>query len=221
MDAHAEWTGDAAAYALDALGPDEAARFEDHVKTCPECRAALSEMRAAASAVPLGAPQVEAPKRLRAAVLAEVRRDARARRTPQRPGSRRWLPAPVAGAVVIAAAAVTATVLLAGGGTTVRTYAGRTSSPAATASVRVGAGTPDLIVHGLPGPPRGKVYEVWVARGGKPVATGALFDVNATGNATVAIPASLTRASAVMVTAEQRGGSKRPTSATVIDVPLS
>lgn len=36
-------------YALDAVDPDEAAELEDHLRTCPQCRAELAEHRAVAS----------------------------------------------------------------------------------------------------------------------------------------------------------------------------
>jgi anti-sigma factor RsiW len=34
-----------AAYALAALGPDEAARVEHHLRSCADCRAELAELR--------------------------------------------------------------------------------------------------------------------------------------------------------------------------------
>jgi anti-sigma-K factor RskA len=224
MDQHANWSDDAAAYALGALDPEEARRFEDHVQTCPECRTALAEMRTAVIALPLGAPQVEVPRQLRRQVLAEVKEDARMRRG-QRGAPRRFplgaglVPALSGGAAVLAAAVI-AIVAIAGGGTSIRTYPGHVAFAHGSASVRVGAGTPDLVVRRMPAPPAGKVYEVWVARGGRPVATSALFDVNRSGAATVAVPASLRGASAVLVTAEPRGGRPHPTSAPVIDVRL-
>ena len=89
MDQHANWSDDAAAYALGALDPEEARRFEDHVQSCPECRTALAEMRAAVIALPLGAPQVEVPRQLRRQLLAEVKEDARMRRG-QRGAPRRF-----------------------------------------------------------------------------------------------------------------------------------
>lgn len=231
MDQHAQWTDDAAAYALGALDPDEAMRFEDHVKTCSECRTALTDMRTAVVALPLAAPQVEVPRQLRRQVLADVRGDARTRRGqraaprwfPRETGHRPAMPglrALSAGAAVLAAAVI-AIVAVTGGGAGIRTYRGTVTFAHGSASVRVGAGTPDLVVRRMPTPPAGKVYEVWVTRGGRPVATSALFDVNRAGAATIAVPASLRGASAVLVTAERRGGSRHPTSAPVIDVRLS
>lgn len=47
------------AYALDALSPDEAARFEEHLEGCDPCRAEVSEFREVAAR--LGARAAEAP----------------------------------------------------------------------------------------------------------------------------------------------------------------
>src|SRR5260370_12765135 len=80
MAEHRNWDGEAAAYALGALDPAEAVRFEEHVKACAECRAELGEMRGAATLLPLAAPQVDVPKALRRRVMQEVRSDARSRR---------------------------------------------------------------------------------------------------------------------------------------------
>ena len=223
MDEHAQWSDDAAAYALGALDSDEATRFEDHVKSCPECRTQLSEMRSAAGALALAAPRVDAPKRLRTVVLADVRRDARSRTERRR--APRWFPigrpVPVlSGAGALLAAAVIAIAVISGGGSGVRTYPGHVTFANASARLRVGAGTPELIVHRMPAPPAGKVYEVWVLHSRGAVATSALFDVNATGSATIAVPASLRGASGVAVTAEPAGGSRHPTSPGVIDINL-
>lgn len=223
MDEHEDWAGDAAAYALGALDRDEATRFEDHLKRCPACRSELSEMRAAVVALPLGAPQVKPPKEVRRRVLAQARDEARdqARGEARGPRVAGRLPVPALSAAVGAlCAAAVAIVLLAGGGTTVRTYRGRVFFVHGSAELQVGSGTPELIVRRMPAPPRGKIYEVWVLRGRRAVATSALFDVNASGSATVAVPASIRGATGVAVTPEPRGGSRHPTAPGVIAVTL-
>jgi hypothetical protein len=59
-----------------------------------------------------------------------------------------------------------------------------------------------------------------VQRGHNVHATDALFNVTSAGRASVGVPVSLAGARAVMVTAEPRGGSLRPTSAPVIVATL-
>lgn len=100
------------AYVLDALGVEETAAFESHLRSCRDCRDEVTELRATAARLG-SATAVPPPDSLRASVLADVAR------TPQvpRPASaassgvarrlppRRW-PAVAAAAAVLAAAAV-------------------------------------------------------------------------------------------------------------------
>ncbi|MFN8593300.1 MAG: anti-sigma factor [Thermomicrobiales bacterium] len=62
-------------YALDLTDADETAAIEAHLPTCTECRAELSELRAAVGALPLLTAPLEPPPALRsrveAAILAE------------------------------------------------------------------------------------------------------------------------------------------------------
>ena len=77
-----------------------------------------------------------------------------------------------------------------------------------------------LVVSHMPAAPPGKIYEVWVLRGGRPVPTDALFNASSAGDATVAVPSSLHGISAVLVTAERLGGAKVPTMKPLIAAPL-
>jgi hypothetical protein len=86
---------------------------------------------------------------------------------------------------------------------------------------RIGQGG-ELDISGLPEPPIGEVYEIWLARSGRPPQpTDALFTVTSTGSAAVEIPGKLRGLNAVMVTAEPIGGSSSPTSAPVLRVALA
>jgi hypothetical protein len=79
-----------------------------------------------------------------------------------------------------------------------------------------------LIVRHFPAPPKGKIYQVWLARPHRPPApTSALFGVTTQGNADVAVPGNLHGVSAVLVTPEPAGGSQAPTHAPVISVQLT
>jgi hypothetical protein len=72
----------------------------------------------------------------------------------------------------------------------------------------------------MPAAPRGKIYEVWVLRGKHAEPTDALFNANAAGDATVAVPSRLRGAAAVLVTAERLGGARVPTMQPLISAPL-
>jgi hypothetical protein len=62
------------AYVLGALEPEEAARLEEHLPSCPECRERLKELEQAVEALPsaLSALGPLAPPELRAQVLAAI-----------------------------------------------------------------------------------------------------------------------------------------------------
>jgi anti-sigma-K factor RskA len=79
-----------------------------------------------------------------------------------------------------------------------------------------------LIVHHLPQPPSGRVYEVWLKRAGQaPAPTSALFTVSRGGEGEILVPGSLHAVNQLMVTQEPRGGSAVPTGAPVIVARLS
>lgn len=79
----------------------------------------------------------------------------------------------------------------------------------------------ELVVNGMTQPPRGKIYEVWLARGsGAPMPTDALFGLTSAAGASVNVPGDLAGVRRVMVTAEPLGGSSRPTSTPVVVVAL-
>ena len=67
--------------------------------------------------------------------------------------------------------------------------------------------------------PPGKVLQAWVRRGGRVESAKALFVPNRDGTATAAID-DMEGVEAVMVTAEPRGGSDHPTSASIITVAI-
>ncbi|MHB8695904.1 MAG: anti-sigma factor [Solirubrobacteraceae bacterium] len=232
MGEHRDWDGEAAACALGALDPEEAVRFEDHVKTCGACRAELGEMRATAALLPLAAPQVEVPTALRRRVVQQVRKDARRQGAAQGPSRSRpprfGFPAVVrvrvaaiaTGALGAAAVAIAIAVAVGSNGTNQRVHQAKVTFAGGSAVLHVGSGTSQLVIRRMPAAPAGKIYEVWLVRQGHPAPTTALFDVGASGSATVAVPGALSRVSAVLVTAEPRGGSRRPTTKPLIAVKI-
>lgn len=63
----------AALYALGALGPDEAGKFEKRLAAgCPLCRAAVEECRTTVEALPLAAPDVAPRPELRRRVMERI-----------------------------------------------------------------------------------------------------------------------------------------------------
>jgi hypothetical protein len=80
----------------------------------------------------------------------------------------------------------------------------------------------ELIVSGMPEPPVGEVYEVWLNRpSAPPRPTDALFTVTSEGNAAVEVPGSLRGVREITVTSEPLGGSASPTSAPVLRLPVT
>jgi anti-sigma factor RsiW len=130
-------------------------------------------------------------------------------------------PLPAVGlAAVLVALGIAGGVLVSGGGTSARTVQAQVafpSAPAARASLTVsGDERATLRVRGVPAPPQGRVYQVWVKRPGRPPApTNALFDVR-DGTATVAVPGTVSGDDQVLVTDEPDGGSSAPTRTPVI-----
>jgi anti-sigma factor RsiW len=72
-------TGDAAAYALGSLEPDEAERYRRHLDRCAACREEVAGMRRVTDALLTAVPQYRSPASLRRRVLRTLH--ARSRRT--------------------------------------------------------------------------------------------------------------------------------------------
>lgn len=225
---------DAAPYVLGALTEAEHAAFSAHLQECASCREEVASFQAVANALPAAVPQLPAPAPLRDRVLSTVRTEAALRNAGvaqgasarrallrRRPGRLPWRL--VAGSAAATAAAVLAVLLVLGGGSGAKTriYGAEVSVPFAKATLRVSSGRGTLQIAHLPQTAPGKVYEVWVKRGGAAQPTDALFTVSSSGAASVGIPGTLKGVKAVMVTAEPEGGSKVPTSAPVIVASLS
>ena len=230
---------DAGAFVLGALDSDEAARFRRHLDACPICRDEVQGLGEVVERLPLAAPQLAVPHSLRRRVLRGLR-DVGAHDAGSRPAGRRpwrgavWAARLARRAAAAPAAALLGVALLAAGVTYAaveltegsaaheRVVRASVTPPAASAVLRVRGGRAELIVRGMPAPPAGKVYEVWLARAGRaPAATSALFDVAADGSAVVGVPGDIGGVSEVLVTPERRGGSARPTHAPVISARLT
>jgi anti-sigma-K factor RskA len=233
----------AGAYALDTLTEIERAGFARHLASCEACAAEVAELSETASR--LGAAAWEAPPPgLRSAVLSEVAhtRQVTARRDePSTRGEvavrrwRRWTAAAVAAGVVaiggvattvvieerrvdqLAAEQARITAVLSAGDAEVRTTSARGGGRITVAtSPSLDQGV--VLLTGLPEPPAGKTYQLWLITGTSPTSAG----VMAAGQreATVLLD-SVGTADTLGVTVEPEGGSPRPTADPIAGVPLA
>jgi len=223
---------EAAVYALGALQEPEAQAFAEHLRTCGRCREELAAVQPVVDALPAAVAQHSAPAELRGRLLSTVRSEAelqgasRARGGSAEPLRRRsrerrtWRLA-AAGVAIAAVSAAIALAFAASGPSVGRAIHATASVPGARAVLRVNNGQGVLRIARMPPPRPGRVYELWVERGGAARATGTLFTVSSAGRAAVGVPGSLKGVTAVMVTAEPMGGSPEPTGSPVIVARLS
>jgi anti-sigma-K factor RskA len=218
-----------AAYALDALGADEARAYEAHLRGCTRCQQELVSLSEAANALAYAVDGPQPPPDLRARILDAARKE----RQNVIPFRRRafasfaWPVAAAAATVAIAVGAWAAT--LASDLQAERSArAERERALAVLGEVdaeRIPVGGRDgalvvrangeaVLVAALDPPPEGKIYEAWVIVDGKPLPAG-VFDVS--GRTAVHV---LTRpvpdGAVVAVTVEPDGGVDRPTGRPVL-----
>jgi anti-sigma-K factor RskA len=193
-----------AAYALDALDPDEVEAYERHLTRCDECRDQLVGLSEAAGALAFGTVAPVPPPRLRAVILDA----AAAERTNVVPLlRRRW----VARGLGVAAAAAACIVV----GFVV---AGMQSSHTRDFTVVVGPnGKATLSISGLPTAPHGKTYEAWVITTGAAPRPAGLFSGGA--SSTVHLRGTVPQKAVVAVTVERAGGVRAPTTSPIFSTP--
>jgi anti-sigma factor RsiW len=214
-----------AAYALDALEPDERDRYEEHLARCENCRRELAELGEATSALAYGVASPAPPPELRARILQEAAAE-RANVVPLRP-RRPW----IAGIAAVAACAAV------GLGVWAATLSSSLDSErsaraaeqraveiymdpsakhvvlrggsGAVAVDKTGQGV--LVVNRLPAAPAGMTYEAWVIPpGSKPIKAG-LFRGGTT-MTMVPLGTTVPTGSVVAATVERQGGVDSPTS---------
>jgi anti-sigma factor RsiW len=217
-----------AAYALDALDPDEAREYEAHLAHCERCRAELASLSEAATALAHASEGPAPPAELRARILQQARRE-RPNVVPLRP---RW-------AVPVAAVAAAAACVAIGLGIWAASLAGkldrredalarqeyvaqllarsgsRTIPFSEGTLVVARSGEAALVLDRLERAGAGRTYEAWVADSGAPRPAG-LFD----GGEVVAVRLErrVPEGATVMVTKEKAGGVDAPTQAPFITV---
>jgi anti-sigma-K factor RskA len=226
--------GQAAAYVLRALEHVEAERYREHLDSCAACSADVASLQSVADSLAAMVPRVFASPELREQVMGRVHAEAellnaagaRADRAPSlRPRWRLRRPQLLLGAVAMGVGLLIGVVAIDTGSRAPATRvisAQVVAEPSgAKAVLRQTGGQAELVVSGVSQPPRGKIYEIWVAHAGAaPQATNALFGVTHAGSASVDVPGNLAGVHQVLVTAEPLGGSAHPTSAPLIVATL-
>jgi hypothetical protein len=224
---------DAAAYVLGALEESELDDYRGHLTGCAACREEVLLLQPVADSLAVGVPFAQAPEGLRARLMAVVHGEAEllraAGRDADRPARARrrgrfWLFPSLACAGALAAGLLIGALAI-GGSSSVRTRIIRATVVApgthANAALRQTGDHVVLDVVGLPAPPRGRIYEVWLERGTQPPQpTDVLFSVTVAGNGSVAVPSDLKGVSKVLVTDEPLGGSLHPTRNPIIIAPI-
>jgi anti-sigma-K factor RskA len=210
-----------AAYALDALDPEDARAYEAHLARCSRCREELASLSDAAGALAYATEAPAPPPELRARILQQAQRE----RPNVVPLRQRWA-VPVAAAAAVAACAAIALGIWA---VTLSNKLDRRDEALARQQ-RVAAivaqpdahtipfkqgklvvtpgGTAALIVRNLGPAPAGRTYEAWVSAGGPPRPAG-LFG----GGSDAALPLErrVQGGASVLVTVERAGGVDAPT----------
>ena len=225
---HCQESVDAAAYVLGAL--DEPEFYRQHLATCTVCQAEVARLQPVVDTLPATVPPQSAPEGLRRRVVSVVRAEAELLRVagheadePPRRGSRWRRPRGAVlawGALAASVAAVLAIALTAGSSEQTRVTNAQVAVVGAHASLRQVGGHSELLLAGMPQPPRGRIYEIWLSRGAAPQPTDALFGVTRHGSGAVAVPGSLHGVKEVLVTSEPLGGSSHPTSTPLIRVAV-
>jgi anti-sigma-K factor RskA len=212
MTDHDRWADSLGAWLLGALPDDEAAGFRRHLDACPICQEDAAGLQVAVDALPASAEPRTPPAALKERIMAEVEPEAappvraRARRRSWL-GGLSWRPALALGLAALAIGFLASQVLQSGGPEKITAQV--QSGGRATLEVQDGAGR--LVASRLPDPPAGRVYQVWLDKGGKaPEPTNVLFTTSNDGSATADVP-SLDGVKRVMVTDEPSGGSRSPT----------
>ena len=230
---------DAASYVLRAIPDGEWEGYAAHVAGCAACAAKIDELSFVADALLSGVPQLSAPPEIRSRVMSVVQAEAELlnatgamadrpiRRAPSRRLGLQWLrpwPAAVLAASLLALG-IGGGALLVGGGAgddPAKSIACTQAPGGASCQMRVTADNAKLVVAGLPAPPSGRIYQVWLDRenGTAPEPTEALFSVRK-GRASVDVPGNLEGVKQVLVTHEPLGGSEVPTRQPIIAARMS
>jgi len=231
-----------AAYAVGGLDRDQVADLENHLAGCKRCQEELRWLSPAVQALPEAVERQAPPPELKQRLMAEVRADAaaderRARteehreRAESRPAIGEWLRGLNIGGLTwkpLTGLAVAILVIAGGIGFAVGNGGGSggahtTEVPVAANGIGAKVVTEDdrgeLHLTGVEQLPKGRILEAWVERDGIVEPVPALFAPDQAGRASTTIE-DMKDVSAVMVTREPAGGSKKPTTEPFVVVPV-
>lgn len=227
------------AQALSALDADDERALSEHLAACAECRRDLAEWEATAASLALSADPMEPSPELREQILRRARSEKSPAKVLPLPGPRRnlWNSLGSLGsiaAVIVFAALIIAVVvlwqqnrrlkqenevvqLLSSPEARMKELRGTTEAPGATARIVFGSqGRALLITSGLPQPPQGKEYQLWVIDPKQPPRPEKTFSTDSTGKALLKVERvwEVEREYGVFaVTLEPAGGVQSPTGA--------
>jgi anti-sigma-K factor RskA len=211
--------------ALGGIEPDDDRRLEaamaTHGPQCPECRRLERAHAEVAARLAVALDPSELPDGLEDRVVSELRRS--------RPRPRRGLPirriAAVAAAAVLAFAAGWAARGI-GGPAIPETLAGsrvvvlRGSEAHLSVAYRPGRSGAFLFGSDLPAAPSGRVYELWIIRGGRPIPQ-TCFEPHGAGGAVLEfVDAEPRSGDTIAVTVEPSACPSAPTSEPVLSAPI-
>lgn len=226
------------AYALGALEAEEAARAGAHLPECPRCRAELEALQTVLVGLAHAAPRAQPPSRLRQRLLRHARASGDRR---SRLRGQRWWAAVAAAILAIAVLGAQVIRLQAQLASLADAQAEqqyllaiisdpearrvRLSGPEGAEAYLIaapGAAIGALVVHRLPPPPQGQVYQVWLLDSQADRVSAALFSPDEAGAAAVIVraPAALADFDAIGVTNEPAGGSPGPTGTRVLGASI-
>lgn len=228
---------DAASYLLRAMPDGEWEGYAAHLASCQVCAAKVAELGVVSDALLNAVPQLDVPPEIRSRVMSTVRAESELLRASgagaDRPAERRrrfGLPAlrPWPAAVLatsLLALGIGGGALLVGGGESdpaTQTIACAEAPEGASCRMQIAGDRAKLVLAGLPRPPEGRIYQVWLDRHGgtAPEPTEALFSVRK-GRASVDVPGDLTGVRQVLVTHEPLGGSEVPTRQPIVAARMS
>jgi anti-sigma-K factor RskA len=195
-----------AAYALDALEPEQRAEFEEHLLRCAECRETVSIFQETAAALAHGVEAPAPPDALGERIVEQARRE-RPKVSPLRP---RWVfPATATVAAVAACVAI-------GLGIWTAILNNRLAARPEVAALQgtngslivSSGGEGTLVVDELVAAPAGKTYEAWVIQDGNPLPAGTF---SGGGRVAFALTRDVPDGAVVAVTIERTGGVGKPT----------
>lgn len=224
------------AYALNALGPEEAAEFRLHLDGCPACREEVRELQSAVARM-AAAEAAAPPADLKHRILAAADRTPQeppagatslVRRTTESRGPRwaPWLAAAAAAVVVVGGGAFGVQAMLSDDPAlnqgVVRVFEAQDAHTATVdtgdggeLTVAVSASRKEMAVdtRELPALDEDHVYQLWSVHGEEMVSAAILTDPEA--GAAMGMPDEKTT---VALTVEPAGGSEQPTTAPIVQV---